>query len=168
MFLVNRILCRYKNFRRSYCGDCRCCSCCHNIDYSRRCYFKEKKEKERNWTSKSKWVYLCFEHLILSWIFSQTFFFVLNEAESIQFDLSTIEAATNNFSERNKLGEGGFGEVYKVYTHIDSLCPSSFVLLLRLRDVICCLICNYFERVCSWMVLKLRWRDCLKHQDKVK
>ncbi|CAH8306503.1 unnamed protein product [Eruca vesicaria subsp. sativa] len=33
--------------------------------------------------------------------------------ESIQFDLSTIEAATNNFSERNKLGEGGFGEVYK-------------------------------------------------------
>ncbi|RID50412.1 hypothetical protein BRARA_H01142, partial [Brassica rapa] len=33
--------------------------------------------------------------------------------ESIQFDLSTIEAATNKFSERNKLGEGGFGEVYK-------------------------------------------------------
>ncbi|XP_024013897.1 cysteine-rich receptor-like protein kinase 17 isoform X3 [Eutrema salsugineum] len=33
--------------------------------------------------------------------------------ESVQFDLKTIEAATSNFSERNKLGEGGFGEVYK-------------------------------------------------------
>ncbi|KAF8103167.1 hypothetical protein N665_0188s0120 [Sinapis alba] len=33
--------------------------------------------------------------------------------ESIQFDLKTIEAATSNFSERNKLGRGGFGEVYK-------------------------------------------------------
>ncbi|KAJ6364031.1 hypothetical protein OIU76_029050 [Salix suchowensis] len=34
--------------------------------------------------------------------------------ESLQFDLSTLEAATNNFSADNKLGEGGFGEVYKV------------------------------------------------------
>eukprot|EP00258_Populus_trichocarpa_P039112 XP_024455131.1 cysteine-rich receptor-like protein kinase 10 isoform X2 [Populus trichocarpa] len=33
--------------------------------------------------------------------------------ESLQFDLSTIEAATNNFSADNKLGEGGFGEVYR-------------------------------------------------------
>ncbi|XP_013683932.2 cysteine-rich receptor-like protein kinase 18 isoform X4 [Brassica napus] len=33
--------------------------------------------------------------------------------ESVQFDLKTIEAATSNFSERNKLGQGGFGEVYK-------------------------------------------------------
>ncbi|CAN8230897.1 unnamed protein product [Cochlearia groenlandica] len=37
----------------------------------------------------------------------------LNVAESVQFDLKTIESATSNFSERNKLGEGGFGEVYK-------------------------------------------------------
>ncbi|RDY12708.1 Cysteine-rich receptor-like protein kinase 10, partial [Mucuna pruriens] len=33
--------------------------------------------------------------------------------ESLQFDLATIEAATNKFSADNKLGEGGFGEVYK-------------------------------------------------------
>ncbi|KAE8714921.1 Cysteine-rich receptor-like protein kinase 25 [Hibiscus syriacus] len=33
--------------------------------------------------------------------------------ESLQFDLSTIEAAVNNFSSDNKIGEGGFGEVYK-------------------------------------------------------
>lgn len=35
--------------------------------------------------------------------------------ESLQFDLSTIKSATNDFSDDNKLGEGGFGEVYKVY-----------------------------------------------------
>jgi hypothetical protein len=34
--------------------------------------------------------------------------------ESLQFDLATIEAATNMFSDDNKLGEGGFGAVYKV------------------------------------------------------
>ncbi|XP_023542605.1 putative receptor-like protein kinase At4g00960 [Cucurbita pepo subsp. pepo] len=33
--------------------------------------------------------------------------------ESLQFDFSTIHAATNNFSAEYKLGEGGFGAVYK-------------------------------------------------------
>lgn len=32
---------------------------------------------------------------------------------SLKFDLSTIEAATNNFFDDNKIGEGGFGPVYK-------------------------------------------------------
>ncbi|XP_028806153.1 putative receptor-like protein kinase At4g00960 [Neltuma alba] len=32
---------------------------------------------------------------------------------SLQFSLVTIEAATNKFSEENKIGKGGFGEVYK-------------------------------------------------------
>ena len=32
------------------------------------------------------------------------------------FDLSTIVASTDNFSFANKLGEGGFGSVYKVVT----------------------------------------------------
>nr|VDC91482.1 unnamed protein product [Brassica oleracea] len=31
----------------------------------------------------------------------------------LQYDLNTIEAATDNFSDENKLGEGGFGVVYK-------------------------------------------------------
>ena len=35
--------------------------------------------------------------------------------ESLQFDFVTIEAATNKFSDDNKIGEGGFGKVYKVY-----------------------------------------------------
>ena len=38
----------------------------------------------------------------------------INTLESLQFGLATIEAATNNFSDDNKLGEGGFGAVYKV------------------------------------------------------
>ncbi|XP_027193221.1 cysteine-rich receptor-like protein kinase 10 isoform X1 [Cicer arietinum] len=33
--------------------------------------------------------------------------------ESLQFTLVTIEAATNQFSSENKIGSGGFGEVYK-------------------------------------------------------
>ncbi|KAH9779111.1 cysteine-rich receptor-like protein kinase 10 [Citrus sinensis] len=33
--------------------------------------------------------------------------------ESLQFDFKTIEVATNKFSSDNKLGRGGFGEVYK-------------------------------------------------------
>ncbi|XP_055805499.1 cysteine-rich receptor-like protein kinase 44 isoform X2 [Solanum dulcamara] len=34
-------------------------------------------------------------------------------AESLQYDFSAIRAATDNFSDANKLGEGGFGPVYK-------------------------------------------------------
>ncbi|XP_034210866.1 cysteine-rich receptor-like protein kinase 25 [Prunus dulcis] len=37
----------------------------------------------------------------------------INSVESLQFDLRTIEAATDDFSDQNRLGEGGFGEVYK-------------------------------------------------------
>uniref|UniRef100_A0A5B7A748 non-specific serine/threonine protein kinase n=1 Tax=Davidia involucrata TaxID=16924 RepID=A0A5B7A748_DAVIN len=37
----------------------------------------------------------------------------ITNAESLQFDLAMVEAATNNFSDENKIGEGGFGVVYK-------------------------------------------------------
>ncbi|KAF8029975.1 hypothetical protein BT93_E2408 [Corymbia citriodora subsp. variegata] len=37
----------------------------------------------------------------------------ISELHSLQFDLPTIEAATKKFSNDNKLGEGGFGPVYK-------------------------------------------------------
>ncbi|XP_023634639.1 cysteine-rich receptor-like protein kinase 15 isoform X6 [Capsella rubella] len=33
--------------------------------------------------------------------------------DSLQLDYRTIRAATNDYSDRNKIGEGGFGEVYK-------------------------------------------------------
>ncbi|XP_044460669.1 putative receptor-like protein kinase At4g00960 isoform X1 [Mangifera indica] len=35
------------------------------------------------------------------------------DTASLQFDFSTIRIATNNFSDDNKLGQGGFGAVYK-------------------------------------------------------
>jgi len=34
--------------------------------------------------------------------------------DSLLFHISTLRAATCNFAESNKLGEGGFGAVYKV------------------------------------------------------
>ncbi|KAG7541801.1 Protein kinase domain [Arabidopsis thaliana x Arabidopsis arenosa] len=37
----------------------------------------------------------------------------ITSAGSLQFDFKAIEAATNKFSESNKLGQGGFGQVYK-------------------------------------------------------
>lgn len=38
---------------------------------------------------------------------------ITTEMNSLQFDLSTIQLATNKFSVDNKIGEGGFGAVYK-------------------------------------------------------
>jgi len=38
----------------------------------------------------------------------------LTDVESLQFDLATVEAATNRFSDENQIGRGGFGVVYKV------------------------------------------------------
>ncbi|GKV19294.1 hypothetical protein SLEP1_g29578 [Rubroshorea leprosula] len=37
----------------------------------------------------------------------------ITTVESLQYDLNSIEAATNNFADSNRLGEGGFGVVYK-------------------------------------------------------
>ena len=38
----------------------------------------------------------------------------ITTAESLQLDYRSIQTATNDFSESNKIGQGGFGEVYKV------------------------------------------------------
>lgn len=37
--------------------------------------------------------------------------------ESLQYDFATIEDAIDNFSDANKLGEGGFGSVYRDHSH---------------------------------------------------
>lgn len=38
----------------------------------------------------------------------------LMSVESLEFDLNSIRVATDNFSNANKLEQGGFGAVYKV------------------------------------------------------
>ncbi|RDX87683.1 Cysteine-rich receptor-like protein kinase 25, partial [Mucuna pruriens] len=37
----------------------------------------------------------------------------ITSAETLELDFATVTAATNNFSDANKLGQGGFGPVYK-------------------------------------------------------
>lgn len=42
----------------------------------------------------------------------------IENTDSLFIDLSTLRAATGNFSESNRIGEGGFGSVYKVQSYI--------------------------------------------------
>jgi len=41
-----------------------------------------------------------------------------NDMELLIFDLAAIANATDNFSNKKKLGEGGFGPMYKVNNNI--------------------------------------------------
>lgn len=49
----------------------------------------------------------------------------LSDAHFMQYDLATLRAATRNFSVDNKLGEGGFGIVYKVLVTL----PLTYIVL---------------------------------------
>ncbi|KAK3433341.1 hypothetical protein EUGRSUZ_D00844 [Eucalyptus grandis] len=51
----------------------------------------------------------------------------IRNAESMQYDLNTIRAATDDFSGANKLGQGGFGAVYK-----GTLANGQFIAVRRL------------------------------------
>ena len=52
------------------------------------------------------------------------------------FSLSTIIVATSNFHFENKLGEGGFGSVYKASPKLDVLKISSSVSFLLSKEVL--------------------------------
>jgi len=64
--------------------------------------------------------------------------FLIYEAagEITNVDFSTIRSSTDNFSDENKLGKGGFGEVYRVGKHYDTKiiinCLSKFIKPLYL------------------------------------
>lgn len=55
----------------------------------------------------------------------------IRSAESLQFDFETIRVATENFSDANKLGQGGFGVVYKVGRHFFSRKIQSDIYLIQ-------------------------------------
>ena len=56
------------------------------------------------------------------------------------FNFTTILAATNSFSDENKLGEGGFGPVYKVksytyfFVHIEKCCHENWARTNQIFD----------------------------------
>jgi hypothetical protein len=60
------------------------------------------------------------------------------------FDLNIIVAATDNFSVANKLGEGGFGPVYKVVSLKMSQNLSNFssYACVNALDLFLCFICT--------------------------
>lgn len=75
------------------------------------------------------------------------------DMELPMFDLSTISRATDDFSLNNKLGEGGFGPVYKVNLQCVGKVNSKEILLIlfRLFRLICkCELsgCNRWTRNC--------------------
>lgn len=51
----------------------------------------------------------------------------IDSTESLIIDLPTIRIATDNFAEDHKLGEGGFGAVYKVLELL-WYCAYSYIL----------------------------------------
>lgn len=55
----------------------------------------------------------------------------------MQYELITIETATKKFSQDNKLGEGGFGEVYKVFFTLSK--PSCFIYAFFQYCLLACL-----------------------------
>ncbi|KAF3319947.1 Cysteine-rich receptor-like protein kinase 29 [Carex littledalei] len=55
----------------------------------------------------------------------------IENVDSLLIDLSTLKAATHNFHETNKLGEGGFGAVYKVLLFIPGILPNGQVVAVK-------------------------------------
>ena len=64
-------------------------------------------------------------HLLACVLTCSSFYEATDEKESpesLQMEFATVQIATNNFSAENKLGQGGFGAVYKVLINYFYLC----------------------------------------------
>ena len=86
----------------------------------------------------------------------------ISTTHSSQYYFKTIEVATNNFSSSNKLGEGGFGEVYKVRRSLFSF----FFYIYTMKNNRPCLFYSMVYRVHYQLERKWLWSDCRKCQDK--
>ena len=71
-----------------------------------------------------KHILLLSEKMKNKWTIDQNIDGQNEDLELLLFSLATIAIATNKFSSNNKLGEGGFGLVYKV-TLEDQFIPYS-------------------------------------------
>ena len=67
--------------------------------------------------------------LLFYWVFFSLFFLVAGIGDNLSkglelplFSLVTVLTATDHFCCENKLGEGGFGPVYKVISRVICLC----------------------------------------------
>jgi len=78
------------------------------------------------------------------------------------FDFSTITSATNHFSNKNKIGEGGFGPVYKV----KSLFITNLIYQLNSPRILCTNVSQIINRAYWQMDKRLLLRGYLKHRDK--
>jgi hypothetical protein len=54
----------------------------------------------------------------------------IESIDSLLLDISTLRSATDNFAEGNRLGEGGFGAVYKV-----GHTPAQFIKHFQFRQL---------------------------------
>lgn len=52
------------------------------------------------------------------------------EQQTVIFTLKQIKAATNDFDPANKIGEGGFGPVFKVFSLFVDILSSRFDLFM--------------------------------------
>lgn len=66
------------------------------------------------------------------------------------FSISTMEKTTGNFDSENKIGEGGFGAVYKVKFH------RTLDLLSSTRTYLSRILLTWFFRASCQMVKKLQ------------